>query len=62
MPKEGTYYRDGDRVYQVFLIDPSGVKGDAEHPIFNAVPSKVPPALLQYNREWKKDFFKKKWD
>lgn len=59
MPKEGTYYREGDRIYQVFLIDPSGAEGNAELPIFNSDTGKTPPALLQYNRAWKKDFFKK---
>jgi len=58
-PKEGTYYQSGDKIYQAFLIDPAGVDGNPEHPMFHTKIDETPAPLLQYNQEWKKNFFKR---
>ena len=56
-PKEGTYYQSGDKIYQAFLIDPAGVDGNPEHPMFHTKIEETPSPLLQYNQEWKRRFF-----
>jgi hypothetical protein len=59
LPKAGTYYQEGYKIYQAFLVDPSGAEGSPEHPLFNSEIDKTPAPLLQYNREWKKQFLKR---
>lgn len=59
LPPEGSYYQEGDKIYQVFLVDPSGETGNPEDPIFNTDIEKTPRPLLQYNLLWKKRFFEK---
>jgi hypothetical protein len=58
-PKEGTYYQIGDKIYQAFLIDPAGVDGNPEHPMFHTKIDETPAPLLQYNQEWKRRFFRR---
>ena len=58
-PKEGTYYQSGDKIYQAFLIDPAGVDGNPEHPMFHTKIEETPAPLLQYNQEWKRKFFER---
>ncbi|MFM8270339.1 MAG: hypothetical protein ACKN9V_09145 [Pseudomonadota bacterium] len=62
LPKEGTYYLEGRKIYQAFLIDPSGGEGNPESHLFNTEISKTPWPLLQYNNEWKRDYFRKELD
>lgn len=59
LPREGTYFQEGSRIYQAFLVDPSGVEGNPEHPIYNTEIGQTPEPLLQYNREWKRRYFEK---
>jgi len=61
-PVPGSFLQVGEKIYQVFLVDPSGEKGKTDHPLFNTELSKTPQPLLQYNREWKTKFFKKELD
>ena len=58
-PKEGTYYQEGIKIYQAFLVDPSGADGAPEHPMFHTKIDETPSPLLQYNREWKRRFFER---
>jgi len=55
-PKD-SYYQEGNKIYQVFLIDPSGAEGEPDLPLFNTDISKTPRPFLQYNRAWKRKFF-----
>lgn len=59
LPPEGTYYLFGGRLYQAFLIDPSGATGNPKDPIFNTPLQQTPQPLLQYNHEWKRKYFQK---
>jgi len=59
LPPEGSYYRAGDKIYQVFLVDPSGAQGNPDNPIFNTDIEKTPEVLRQYNHQWKRQYFEK---
>lgn len=61
-PVPGSFLQVGEKIYQAFLVDPSGERGKPDHPLFNTELSQTPQPLLQYNREWKTKFFKKELD
>ena len=58
-PSKGSFFQWGDKIYQAFLVDPSGAEGDPEHPLFHTEIEKTPQPLLQYNHKWKALFFNK---
>lgn len=60
LPPNGSYYREGDLIFQVLLIDATG--GEAMSPDYAfryGEPKLVPPIFLQYNRKFQTDYFKK---
>lgn len=59
LPKEGTFYQEGGKIYQAFLVDPSGEEGDPNYPLFNKPINQTPDLLLQYNKEWKRKYFQR---
>ncbi|NBT57869.1 hypothetical protein EBT16_03695 [bacterium] len=59
LPQEGTFHREGNKIYQAFLVDPSGEEGNPNDPIFNSEIQRTPSPLLQYNHEWKNKYFKR---
>lgn len=56
-PPQGSFFQWGDKIYQAFLVDPTGPEGDPEHPLFHTEIEKTPQPLLQYNHKWKALFF-----
>lgn len=59
LPPEGSYYQEGDLVFQVLLIDATGSEGSPSHPLRSGDPKTAPPLLLQYNRQNQSLYFKK---
>lgn len=57
LPPEGSYYRDGNLIFQVLLIDVTGGEAMGDHPMRSGKPDYVPSLLLQYNRQWQEKFF-----
>ena len=59
LPPAGSYYQEGDLIFQVILIDVTGGEAMGDHPKRSGKPDYVPSLLLQYNRQWQKNFFNK---
>jgi hypothetical protein len=61
-PPKGSFFQWGDKIYQGFLVDPSGSEGNPQHTLFHTEIEKTPQPLLQYNHKWKNLFFTKELD
>ena len=59
LPPEGSYYREGDLIFQVLLIDATGEEGIPNHSIRSGDPRSVPDIARQYNRQYQTVYFKK---
>lgn len=58
LPPEGSYYREGDLIFQVLLIDATGEEGIPNHSIRSGDPRSVPDIARQYNRQYQTVYFK----
>jgi len=59
LPPESSYYREGNLIFQVLLIDATGGKGMPDHPMRIGNPQFVPSMLRQYNRQSQIQYFRK---
>jgi hypothetical protein len=57
LPPEGSYYLEGDLIFQVLLVDATGGEAVPHWAIRDGNPKDVPAIFLQYNRKWQREDF-----
>ena len=57
LPPQGSYYREGDLIFQVLLIDATGSEATPDWAARYGNPRDVPEVLLRYNRKLQQEYF-----